>query len=71
MVTTSSISATPQIDWLNDVATYRATHRVTSRDPLGPLPDEPGRLDEFDALLTELRDVRAQPAERVDLGIEL
>ena len=61
-----------QIDWLNNVAEHRATHRITSRDPLGPVPVDDDQRDEYDALLIQLDDTRAGiEIDTPDLGVEL
>ena len=61
-----------QIDWLNNVAEHRATHRITSRDPLGPVPVDDDQRDEYDALLIQLDDTRAGiETDTPDLGVEL
>jgi hypothetical protein len=61
-----------QIDWLNDVATYRDNHRVTTRDPLGALPDEPARRRQFDELVDAIDHISPVPEQHaVDLGVEI
>ena len=61
-----------QIDWLNNVAEHRATHRITSSDPLGPVPVDDDQRDEYDALLIQLDDTRVGiEIDTPDLGVEL
>jgi hypothetical protein len=60
-----------QIDWLNDVANYRSTHHVTSRDPLGAIPDDADRNAAFDALLSDLGATRRAEQPEPHLSIEL
>ena len=61
-----------QIDWLNNVAAHRATHHITSRDPLGPVPVDQDHRDEYEALLIQLDNTRPgiEP-DTQDLGVEL
>ena len=61
-----------QIDWLNKVSEYRATHGITSRDPFGPVPLDHDQRDEHYALLIQLDDTRAGiQTDTPDLGVEL
>jgi conjugative relaxase-like TrwC/TraI family protein len=63
-----------QVDWLNQVAEHRDANRITSRDPLGPIPTDRAKLARFDALLNGLHDARpvAEPEhDDLDLGIEI
>jgi hypothetical protein len=60
-----------QIDWLNNVAEYRATHRITRPDPLGPVPLDDDHRDEYEALLIQLDDIRpGVETDTQDLGVE-
>jgi hypothetical protein len=62
-----------QLTWLEAVAEYRATHHITTRDPLGPIPVDDADLEEFDQLLHQICDIRdgLVLVERDDLGIDL
>ena len=65
-----------QLEWLNNVAEFRAVHNVTGRDPLGAAPIDTAAHDEYLALLDSLNDIPARSVLHhdhleLDVGIEL
>ena len=45
------------LNWLENIADYRHTHGVTSRDPFGPIPHNPGQRDVWNDLADQGNDL--------------